>query len=473
METQTKTETSFSWVRQIPGDLFKLDEKPLLGFPPPFPWSDFASKLGDLLEIKEIDIQQGAWEWMPKENLFTGLGGKLRGLPLAVTPIPGKIWWVMPEQDLTRLANTLLTKQEMIPIEDIEPEFLSAFYRFCAIEVINTLEKVDFDKKLSPNMSAEEGLPEESCLALDITLTLHQETLHGRLFLSQEFRRGWKQRYLQEQNHLMMQSPLADSLDVQVHLEAGRVKIDMSEWKRVNPGDMILLDSCSLDPDEDKGRVMLTINGIPYFRAKLKQGSIKILEHPLYYEANTTMSTPPKNKNTHDEDDDMEGLDFEDESSLGEDEDFDITDDDLLTDEHSEAEHTESEYTESEYTEEEEEEEDLKDFKEEKAEKKALPKRTSQKQEEDDEPEETSVTGLEKSESPPTSIEDIPLTLIVEVGRIQMSIKKLLELQPGNMLDLDIHPEAGVDMVVNGKRVARGELLRIGDALGVRIIDLS
>ena len=65
------------------------------------------------------------------------------------------------------------------------------------------------------------------------------------------------------------------------------------------------------------------------------------------------------------------------------------------------------------------------------------------------------------------------MPVVIEVGRIQMSVKKLLELQPGNMLDLDIHPESSVDMVVNGKRIARGQLLRIGDVLGIRIIELS
>jgi flagellar motor switch protein FliN/FliY len=71
------------------------------------------------------------------------------------------------------------------------------------------------------------------------------------------------------------------------------------------------------------------------------------------------------------------------------------------------------------------------------------------------------------------TLDDIPLNVIVEVGRLQMSIKKLLELQPGNMLELDIHPEAGVDLVVNGKRIARGELLRVGEVLGIRIVELS
>lgn len=71
------------------------------------------------------------------------------------------------------------------------------------------------------------------------------------------------------------------------------------------------------------------------------------------------------------------------------------------------------------------------------------------------------------------SIGEIPLSLVVEVGRLNISIKKLLELQPGNVLDLNVHPENGVDLVANGKCIAKGELLQIGETLGVRILDIG
>lgn len=70
-----------------------------------------------------------------------------------------------------------------------------------------------------------------------------------------------------------------------------------------------------------------------------------------------------------------------------------------------------------------------------------------------------------------SSPQEIPLTISVEIGVFQMSIKKLLELAPGNLIELGLHPENGVDLVYNGKCIARGELLRIGDRLGVRIIE--
>lgn len=79
----------------------------------------------------------------------------------------------------------------------------------------------------------------------------------------------------------------------------------------------------------------------------------------------------------------------------------------------------------------------------------------------------------EEQEIKVTSPQDIPLNIVVEVGRLQMSVKTLMELKPGNLLDLNIHPEAGVELVVNGSRVGKGELLQVGDTIGVRILELG
>jgi flagellar motor switch protein FliN len=64
----------------------------------------------------------------------------------------------------------------------------------------------------------------------------------------------------------------------------------------------------------------------------------------------------------------------------------------------------------------------------------------------------------------------VPLTLVVEIGRLQMPLDKLLQLQPGNVLELPIHPEEGVYLVLNGKKVAKGELIKLGELLGVKIL---
>lgn len=71
------------------------------------------------------------------------------------------------------------------------------------------------------------------------------------------------------------------------------------------------------------------------------------------------------------------------------------------------------------------------------------------------------------------SAEPISLRLSVEIARIDMPLQKLLQLQPGNTIDLPIHPEEGVYLVLNGKRIAHGELVKWGDMLGVKILKTS
>jgi flagellar motor switch protein FliN/FliY len=68
---------------------------------------------------------------------------------------------------------------------------------------------------------------------------------------------------------------------------------------------------------------------------------------------------------------------------------------------------------------------------------------------------------------------DIPMQLVVEVDRIRMTLNQLLELRPGNVLDLQVKPEQGVYVTVGGKRIARGELIKLGDVLGLKILKIG
>ena len=73
----------------------------------------------------------------------------------------------------------------------------------------------------------------------------------------------------------------------------------------------------------------------------------------------------------------------------------------------------------------------------------------------------------------PVDIGQLPLTVIVELAELVMSVEKLSTLQPGNLLDLDIRPENGASLVVNGKVIGRGELISIGDSVGIRITEIG
>ena len=68
---------------------------------------------------------------------------------------------------------------------------------------------------------------------------------------------------------------------------------------------------------------------------------------------------------------------------------------------------------------------------------------------------------------------DVPLQVTVELGRTQMRIRNVLELMPGSIIELDKIAGEPVDVLVNGKQIARGEVVVIDEEFGVRITDVA
>lgn len=67
---------------------------------------------------------------------------------------------------------------------------------------------------------------------------------------------------------------------------------------------------------------------------------------------------------------------------------------------------------------------------------------------------------------------DIPLEISVELGRVRMLVKDVLELGNGSILEIDKSAGEPVDVLVNGRLVARGEVVVIEDNFGVRITEI-
>lgn len=67
---------------------------------------------------------------------------------------------------------------------------------------------------------------------------------------------------------------------------------------------------------------------------------------------------------------------------------------------------------------------------------------------------------------------DIPLQISVELGRVKMVVKDVVELGSGSIIEIDKAAGEPVDVLVNGKIVARGEVVVIEDNFGVRITEI-
>ena len=69
-------------------------------------------------------------------------------------------------------------------------------------------------------------------------------------------------------------------------------------------------------------------------------------------------------------------------------------------------------------------------------------------------------------------IMDVPLEVTVELGRTSKSISDILDLGPGKIIELDKIAGEPIDVLVNGKYVAKGEVVVIEESLGVRITEI-
>lgn len=444
----TTTSRPYSWVKRIPPALLHKDSIPLVGHPPAFPWEKFSREIAKVFGLSDIRITPAsAYEWREAADFSSGIGDRLAILNLSITPLTGNLCWVIAENDVSLLMSLALAQKEL-PMETLDPNFQQGFYHFLALEILSVFSSIEFDKGLTPHLQKNVDLPTETSLCMDINITIQQKTILGRLILSSELLQSWKERFAQRSRS----ASILQDLEVTVSLEAGRISLQSSEWTKVALGDFIALDSCSIK-STGAGRIMLTIGGLPCFRGKVKEGNIKILEHPLYHEAD--MATDDVEDDNVEADDNAEA---EDDVEADQDRDFSLFDneDEMENEEGVENEEDQIEKNEDEMPEAQVEEQEI-----------------DQDTEESSSPEDSEMTISEDQETATFAFEDIPLSIVVEVGRLQMTVGKLMELQPGNLLELNIHPENGVDLVVSGKRIAKGELLLMGECLGVRILDIN
>jgi type III secretion system YscQ/HrcQ family protein len=77
------------------------------------------------------------------------------------------------------------------------------------------------------------------------------------------------------------------------------------------------------------------------------------------------------------------------------------------------------------------------------------------------------------AETPGELMSDLALTLEVELDRVALKLSELVQLVPGQIIQLQRSPSDPVDLSVNGQVVGRGQLVKINDALGVKILSMK
>lgn len=392
----------YNWLRKVPGDFKKLAESPLFGNPPEFNIQAFAKAFAEALHLDNIQVKTTPLQFKDPKEMREGFLD-CEEIVFNVAPLAGLSAILIPKKNFDLLIKSFADEKLHHSFSD--EAFHKSFTQFISLELLYSFQVAFPDKNLVPQLDDTATVPEDSYWCEDMDISWSGGHLLLRLIFNEELRQSWKDRY--NEKKLVFSKEFLSTVSLNVHAQVGRTSLSRNLWNTLQNGDYLVLDSCQFVPGEDKGRVLLTVNQVPAFRAKVKAGTIKILEMPQINELGTPMSTPPN-------DDENEELPEEMEEEL----DLDDLDD---ADDH----------------------------------------------EESDEVKQPALSHK------PFKADDIPLDIIVEVGRFQMTVQKLSELQPGNVVDLEIYPENGVDLVINGTCVAKGELLKVGDTLGVRILDIA
>ena len=96
----------------------------------------------------------------------------------------------------------------------------------------------------------------------------------------------------------------------------------------------------------------------------------------------------------------------------------------------------------------------------------------------DDEIEKVQATELDESDNFQQGdvkldvVLDIPVTIAMEIGRTKISIRNLLQLNQGSVVELDRLAGEPMDVLVNGTLVAHGEVVVVNEKFGIRLTDV-
>lgn len=69
------------------------------------------------------------------------------------------------------------------------------------------------------------------------------------------------------------------------------------------------------------------------------------------------------------------------------------------------------------------------------------------------------------------SISDLPIKISLEVSRFEVSLEELCRMEPGYKLPIEVNPRI-VHLTSSGKVIGKGEMIEIGDTIGVKILEL-
>lgn len=401
------------WIHAVEELLTESRKIPMWGKTPFIDFHKLSMQIAKAMNMPSFHVTQGTPSWVDA-SVLKEKEKTTSSIFISLSHLEGHIVWMMSEKERSLLCYHLLLSQGIKGA--LSKSFQEGFYQYLLVEALHNFDACHFFDDVHPSFK-EGSIANESYCLIAINIKVKEISFTAHIAISSTLQRSLIRHY---QNTLrpMTDSPLSKDLKLTMNLQVGSVTLTTKQWRSLDVGDFILLDHCSYDPIEQKGSVILLLNDTPILRGRLKKNTVKIQDFAFYYEEKQSMTD--------------ENQPF---------------DESFSPDELSEEKIPEDTSNDEALFSEEESVNDQHMWSEEAAQKGSMEKIISSR--------------------------EIPLTLTVEVDRLHMTLGKLLELSPGNVLELSVRPEQGVSVMVGGKKVAHGEIVKIGDALGLKILKIA
>ena len=252
---------------------------------------------------------------------------------------------------------------------------------------------------------------------------------------------------------------------VEAHVEAGRIELSREDLAALDPGDIILLEETRVKLGRDgaptgEAHMMIGLGsrGVIHGDVGAQRGqlvfqikSIEVMDIPQEHDPQLMHGEPGNPEEVMAE---YEERDEADDGSSSHDE---VLDEDFGIDDENEGDDEQYEY----------EEEGYEQYDEEQAYQEEGYEGQNGEVEED-----VPIDDDDNLAEAEPLLGDIPIAVVVELGRVQLTADEVIRLRAGQLIELGRSPTDPVDLVVNGKLLAKGELVEIEGALGVKLLNL-
>ncbi len=421
--------TASTWLKKITPVIFETLSLSDKGSIPPFKMKSFISSMNTSLGREDLSITVDKQDFISADAFYKGLGNKTNFVSFSLHPLEGKIYFVMGTDSIKGLISTMEKPNEDPSTIFIEnEEVIKGLYTYFITEAIDSIMQLKMYNGLSLAIG-DGSIHELSALSLDITISLANRTFLARLLIPNKIYRAIN-------DHFTFIPPTLENLhnipdvNIPLSIRTGSVTLPKNELTAIEEGDFIILHNTFYKPSEKKGSFQMLLGNSPLFQVKLAKDGIKVLDYLYFY-----------NEENMNEDETDSPYDDDDEFDM----DDDYEDDDL-----------------EDYSEESMDEEAP--FEENKQELKSL-----EEEEDEDEKDEVSANPMLSPEK--TNLSKVPLTVHMEIARFSLSLEELKKMSPGFKLPVNINP-LHVNLVVSGKSIGTGEIIEVGDTIGVKVTEL-